>query len=181
MNARRRREAREKTEEQRNEQHEEELRQAAMEKLLADKPSLGNEPIYQGKPLSVWVIKAGKIEEFNGAPEDAVAAIRAIGPKAVPFLLEWMPQPGAETPAEGFPDWDAVGIAWWALGNEGKSAIPPLAHMISLPRHGMDDYSVWTESAKAISYLGPDAIVPMLMVATNMEWATRVVGGAPQF
>ncbi|HEV2434559.1 MAG TPA: HEAT repeat domain-containing protein [Verrucomicrobiae bacterium] len=162
------REARAKADEQRERQQAEEMRQAAMKKLLAENPSLGQEPVYQGKPLSAWVIKVGQIEKYNGAPEDAVAAIRAIGPKAVPFLLEWMPHPGAEKPVEGAPGWDDVDIAWWALGSEGKSAIPTLAHLISRPRRTVDDYSVWTESARAISYLGPGAIVPMLTVATNM-------------
>lgn len=144
-----------------------EARRAAMKRLLAEKPSLGKEPVYQGKPLSSWVDKVGEIERYNGAPEDAVAAIRAIGPKAVPFLLEWMPHPGAEHPVEGYPH--DLEFAWWALGADGKSAIPALARIINRPRHTMDDYSVWTESAKAISYLGPDAIVPMLTVATNMQ------------
>jgi hypothetical protein len=127
------------------------------------------QPVYQGKPLSYWVIKVGQIEEYNGAPADAVEAIRVIGPKAVPFLLRWMPHPGAERPVEGAPEWDAVEIAWWALGSDGKSAIPVLAHIINQPQRTMDDYSVWTENAKAISYLGPDAIVPMLTAVTNMQ------------
>jgi hypothetical protein len=143
-------------------------RQAAMKRLLAEKPSLGPEPVYQGKPLSVWVIKAGQVERYNGAPEDAVAAIRAIGAKAVPFLLEWMPHPGAEQPVEGFPDWDGLEIAWWSLGRDAQSAIPTLVRTLRSTKHSMDDYSVWTENAKAISYLGPEAIVPMLTLATNM-------------
>lgn len=136
---------------------------------LSSRIALREEPFYEGKPLSFWVKKVGQIEEYNGAPEDAVAAIRAIGPRAVPFLLEWTPHPGAERPVEGYPSWTDVEIAWWALGNEGRSAIPTLARLISKPRRNMHDYSVWTESAKAISYLGPDAIVPMLTVATNMQ------------
>lgn len=143
-------------------------RQAAMKQLLAKKPALGQEPVYQGIPLSSWVDKVGQIEEYNGAPADAVAAIRAIGSNAVPFLLEWMPHPGAVKPVEGFPDWSDVNISWWALGEQGKSAIPVLARNINQPRHTMDDYSVWTESAKAISFLGPDAIEPMLNAATNL-------------
>ena len=162
------REAAAQAEEQRNEQRAEELRQAAMKKLLAKKPSLGKEPVYQGKSLSSWVDRVGQIERYNGAPEDAVAAIRAIGSNAVPFLLEWMPHPGAEKPVEGFPDWSDVEIAWWALGTKGEAAIPELARIINRPQHSMDDYSVWTENAKAISYLGPEAIVPMLTAATNM-------------
>jgi hypothetical protein len=129
------------------------------------------EPAYQGKPLRYWVTKVGKIEEYHGAPEDAVAAIRAIGAKAVPFLLDWMPRPETlhQDRASGTPGWDDVEIAWWALGTNGQSAIPTLARIISRPTRGMDDYSVWTESAKAISYLGPDAIGPMLTAATNMQ------------
>jgi hypothetical protein len=155
-------EAREKAAEMEGEQ----LRQAAMKKFLADNRSLGEEPVYQGKPLSVWVVKLGS-DELHGAPKDAIAAIRVIGPKAVPFLLAWMPHPDAKRPVEGLPDWSDVEIAWWALGTDGKSAIPALARLINRPQHTMDDYSVWTESAKAISYLGPDAIVPMLAAATN--------------
>ena len=144
------RKAEAEVEEQQNRQEAEQSRQTAMKLLLAEKPSLGEEPVYQGKPLSLWVVKAGQIEEYHDAPADAVAAIRAIGTNAVPFLLEWMPHPGVERPVEGFPDWDGVQIAWWALGSQGKSAIPALARVISLPRHTMDDYSGWTESAKAI-------------------------------
>ena len=145
------------------------------------------EPLYQGKTLSYWVTRAGRVEEYNGAPEDAVAAIRAIGPNAVPFLLEWMPHRKPQRPvfAERFsqlfsrwfsnpntkqgPSWDCVEIAWWALGSDGRTAIPTLARIMNQPRRTMDDYSVWTESAEAISYLGPDAIIPMLTVATNMH------------
>ncbi|MGC3958839.1 MAG: HEAT repeat domain-containing protein, partial [Verrucomicrobiota bacterium] len=57
----------------------------------------------------------------------------------------------------------------WALGEKGKSAIPRLARNISKPWQSMDDYSVWTVSAKVISYLGPEAIVPMLTAATNLQ------------
>jgi len=145
------------------------------------------EPVYQGKPLSYWVTRLGS-DELRGAPKDAVAAIRAIGPKAVPFLLEWMPHSQPRRPAwmarvwqwcserlhlsqneEQTPTSDCVEVAWWALGTEGKSAIPTLARVITQPLGTMDDYSVWTDSAKAISYLGPDAIVPMLTAATNMQ------------
>jgi hypothetical protein len=129
------------------------------------------EPIYQGRPLRYWVIKAGQIEEYNGVPPDAAAAIRAIGSNAVPFLLKWMPRPEMlhQEKESGVPGWDDLEFAWWALGSDGRSAIPVLARIINHPRTSRDDYSVWTESAKAISYLGSDAIVPMLTAATNMH------------
>jgi hypothetical protein len=55
------------------------------------------------------------------------------------------------------------------LGSEGKSAIPALTRVINKPLGTMNDDSAWTASAKAISFLGPDAIVPMLTAATNMQ------------
>jgi hypothetical protein len=159
--------------------------------LLATVVLVGHreEPVYQGKPLSYWVTQLGS-DEIHGAPKEAVAAIRAIGPKAVPFLMEWMPHRQPLRPAWMIRVWEwcmerlhvspqqeekeapsshCVEIAWWALGNEGKSAIPALARVINQPPATADDYSAWTHSAKAISYLGPDAIVPMLTAATNMQ------------
>jgi hypothetical protein len=148
------------------------------------------EPVYQGKPLSYWVTRLGS-DELHGAPQDAVAAIRAIGPKAVPYLLDWMPHTQPRRPPwfqrswqwcvawfhprptqkeKEPPDSLCIEIAWWALGTEGKSAIPYLARVINQPRAmSMDNYSAWTISAKAISHLGPDAISPMLIAATNMQ------------
>jgi hypothetical protein len=162
------REAEAEAERKAEEQRAQEARRSAMKALLASKPALGKEPAHGGIPLSSWVDKVGQIERYNGAPEDAVAAIRAIGSNAVPFLLEWMPHSGAEEPVEGFPNSSDISIAWWALGEQGKSAIPTLARIINKPQRSRDDYSVWTESAEAISYLGPDAIDPMLRAATNM-------------
>jgi hypothetical protein len=161
-------EARARDDEQREKQSAEKAREAAMKKLLRDKPSLGKEPVHQGKPLSWWVFRLGE-DELHGAPPEAVEAVRAVGAKAVPFLLEWMPHPGAERPVEGYPDWSDVESGWWALGEKGETAIPGLARIISKPHETMDGYSVWTESAKAISYLGPKAIGPMLSAATNMQ------------
>ena len=128
------------------------------------------EPVYQGKPLSYWVIRAGDIG-LNGAHQDAIEAIRAIGSNAVPFLLDWMPH-YETTRRSGLSEVQASGgidIAWWALGTEGRSAIPHLASILNQPQRTRDDYSVWTKSAIAISYLGPEAITPMLTAATNMQ------------
>jgi hypothetical protein len=135
------------------------------------------------------VTTVGRIEDSadNAVPTNAITAIRAISPKAVPFLLEWMPHRMPQRPVfvdrfldfvprrflkpkpKNAPSWDCVETAWRALGSEGKAAIPTLAHIINQPERTMDDYSAWTDSAKALSYLGPDAIIPMLKVATNMR------------
>jgi HEAT repeat protein len=147
------------------------------------------EPVYQGKPLSYWVTRLGS-DELHGARKDAVEAIRAIGPKAVPYLLEWMPHGQPRRPPWLERSWQwclgwlhlraaqkqkeapgsfCIECAWWALGTEGKSAIPSLARVINQPPRAMHNYSAWTASATAISYLGPDAIAPMLAAATNMQ------------
>jgi len=144
-------------------------REAAMKKLLAAKPSLGKEPVHKGKPLSSWVDQVGGDEWLNDATQEAVEAIHAIGAKAVPFLLEWMPHPGAEEPVDGYPNSSNIESAWAVLGSVGKAAIPELARNLSRPQKRMKDYSAWTASAKAISYLGPEAIDPMLRAATNMQ------------
>jgi len=128
------------------------------------------QPVYQGKPLSYWVIKAEEID-LDGAPKDAIEAIRVIGSNAVPFLLDWMPrrEKRHQERSSDTPEGHGLEVAWWALGSDGKWAIPVLAGIINQPQRTMDDYSVWTESAKAISYLGPDAIAPMLTAVTNMQ------------
>lgn len=127
------------------------------------------EPTYQGEPLSYWLKKLqDQIYKGEGTPDDAAEAIRAIGPNAIPFLLNWMPHPRnlrPDTPIEPME----TEFAWEILGTNGKSAIPVLAALINQPQITRDDYSVWTACAKAISFLGPDAIIPILTAATNLH------------
>src|SRR5690349_9969604 len=56
-----------------------------------------NQPVYEGKTLSAWVNElqlngVRSSEEYEDS-DAAVEALRAIGEKAVPFLLEWLLQP----------------------------------------------------------------------------------------
>src|SRR5690349_389046 len=45
------------------------------------------EPVYQGKPLSEWVLEN---RLSYGMSENQEAAIRAIGTNSLPFLIKWM-------------------------------------------------------------------------------------------
>jgi HEAT repeat protein len=76
---------------------------------------------------------------------------------------------GSATAADGSRTGACPARPEWALGTNGRSAVPALARIINQPQRTIDDYSVWTQSAKAISYLGPDAIGPMLTAATNLQ------------
>ena len=96
------------------------------------------------------------------------AAPSGLGRPVLAVVLGTAPHT-SKAKGEEDPDSFCVEIAWWALGSEGKSAVPVLARVINQPLGIMDDYSAWTDSAKAISYLGPDAIAPMLTAATNMQ------------
>jgi len=50
------------------------------------------EPVYQGKELSDWARQFGTNNWWTNqaAAREAERAIRAVGPEAIPFLLDWM-------------------------------------------------------------------------------------------
>src|SRR5436305_3576266 len=91
----------------------------------ADKPDTSLEPTYKGQPLSHWIkiLNGGwlssrwwpEINEIEGGAE-AEQAIEHIGPSAVPFLLQRIPERGSM-------------IAFRILGPAAKSAIPELVTM----------------------------------------------------
>ncbi len=50
-----------------------------------------SEPVYRGKPLSAWLDDRRATQEGPVILiDEAVAAVRALGPEAVPKLLEWL-------------------------------------------------------------------------------------------
>ncbi|HZV37006.1 MAG TPA: hypothetical protein VFB72_20685, partial [Verrucomicrobiae bacterium] len=53
---------------------------------------LQREPSYAGEPLSRWMdaLGRGEIEVNNTAPQKAILEI---GPRAIPFLVEWLKPP----------------------------------------------------------------------------------------
>jgi hypothetical protein len=48
------------------------------------------EPEYHGRKLRSWLESYYWVQSTNGSADEQVAAIRAIGPAAVPTLLRWM-------------------------------------------------------------------------------------------
>lgn len=110
------------------------------------------EPVYKGKPLSSWVVQLRDYESDSGfhppTDSEAVQAIRAIGPRAVPHLLRWLPKPEATeskltrlyiklsqvpvirkvffgTPRPSPNPYEVV-LAFRVLGRRAKGAIPEL-------------------------------------------------------
>src|SRR5437762_8030904 len=118
--------------------------------------SPGEEPLYQGKTLSYWVTRAGRVEEYNGAPEDAVAAIRAIGPNAVPFRL-------IKTLNDS--DWETRGGALTGLGkirNRPETVVP-----LIVPYLFNNNSVIQRSAAYALRDLGSEAGFSALLRASN--------------
>jgi HEAT repeat protein len=95
---------------------------------------------------------------------EAMNAVRAIGPAAVPYLLKWIQPPCVDSILPG----GAV-ESFKVLGPQAKSAIPRLARILNQPRGSLDDHSARSMAAEALSHLGPEAIPEMLAAATNLQ------------
>jgi hypothetical protein len=142
-----------------------------------------SEPTYQSQTLSHWVMALGETQVWGGDPA-ATQAIRQIGARAVPHLLKWTEYetPGWRKTVDAFCrgrpglEWiqDAdvqrrrrAAAAWSALellGPEAKEAIPTLIRRLNGP--GADGAS---RAATVLSYLGPDALPPLLAALTNHD------------
>jgi HEAT repeat protein len=110
-------------------------------------------------------------ESLEGGPSaeaaEAIAAVRAIGPAAIPFLLKWIQPPCVDSTLPG----GAV-ESFKALGPVAKSAIPELAKILekaSKARSSMDDYSSVHDAAAVLSFLGPESVPVLLTAATNLH------------
>jgi HEAT repeat protein len=120
---------------------------------------LGKEPIYNGRPLSEWAMMTtdGSLDEPSDRALEAIKAVQAIGPVAIPFLLKWIQPPISDSRMPG----GAVG-AFKALGPQAKPAIPKLAEIVN--KRG---FTGAYDAVEALSYLGPEAIPFLLAAATN--------------
>jgi HEAT repeat protein len=162
--------------------------------LLALRPTEPSEPIYQGKPLSVW------LKEGYGSPPLAPAsvsaaenALRALGTNALPFLTTMAAS--RDSPLKtGLihlarkQHFFKVNItraderrgyamsAFHFLRADAKSAIPALIKPLN------DG-----ESAEAVAFIladiGPDGLGPLTNALTNSDWKVRasVVIGLGRF
>src|SRR5436190_17218266 len=110
-----------------------------------------HEPRWQGRSLSSWLVDLAP-DKPQGTRIAAATAVRALGTNAVPFLLDWMREPEVE------PRWKLRLQAWLsrqslvkvkfelagdrrrksvlafeALGDTGRSAVPELAQLLCDP------------------------------------------------
>jgi HEAT repeat protein len=108
-------------------------------------------------------------EDIGGGPSaqarQAAEAVRAIGAaKAIPFLVRWIQPPWDESTIPGGAE-----QCFQLFGPEAKAAIPQLAKILSRPANAMDEMSGQMSAAKALSYLGSDAVPVLLNAATNFQ------------
>jgi HEAT repeat protein len=114
------------------------------------------EPVYQGKPLHVWL---KGFDANQGSPEyiAAQSAIRQIGTNALPFLIDYLHRKDLPFPRQ------------WII-------LKAKLHLL----HGEVDYAVFwhRRAAQACGALGPEAVVafPAMTEAMNDPGAASDVG-----
>lgn len=149
---------------------------------------LGPQPSYHEQPLHYWVQNLVQGNELvQRAGPEAAEAVKQIGPAAVPFLLDWMPQPiHHQTKLEELlrripfvktlidrphsqkkPPVDSQGVlfAFFVLGTNARSALPFLAQRLG-PKQ---DHDSWDAAREVIPWIGPDALPVILTAVTNLQ------------
>jgi len=123
----------------------------------------GGEPEYEGKALSNWVMMTQ-----GGAPEsrsEAERALEAIGVETVvPFLVRWIKPPWTNSVMPG-----AAVDSFRVFGPAARSAIPELTKILDREPDTIDDVSAQIDAAKALSYLGRDAVPVLLSAAERFK------------
>lgn len=155
---------------------------------LTTRDDSGDEPMFQGRPLSQWLIFCSDREVRNRSKSQA--AVRAIGTNAIPALIDWMHyEPFAWQIAldariagsSGYPEiaikilspfrydqrkWGRAGIAEYGfqtLGPAGASAAPQLAAIMdrtTSPR-------VASHAANSLAYIGQAGVAPLAQAISN--------------
>ncbi len=146
-----------------------------------------HEPVYQGRPLSYWLDRQFQTGSYDlpGHPADATNAVRAIGARALPLLLDWtatgdsigrraLSELAREYRFLHLPSREGrMEMAIWAfrvLGPEAEPAVPSLARLL---RHR--NASVRIAAAQALATLGPvarDAVPALLSAVVNSGGVT---------
>jgi hypothetical protein len=137
------------------------------------------EPVYEGKPLSQWLIQNDPANN-TAARNEAFSALEHIGTNAIPTLLQMMrahdspskaklltwaeqhPLPGIDyTSADEIHDRAQRGFS--VLGYEAVSAVPELIKILDHSASWQTEYRV----AEELGYVGPGAkaAVPSLLRA----------------
>ena len=89
-------------------------------------------PIYEGKGLSAWLADESRdrwVVNGIGLTDAAVVAVRAIGPKAIPYLLATLESSGSTSNSIMKRHRAATGFR--ALGSEAQPAYSKLVGLVS--------------------------------------------------
>jgi len=107
---------------------------------------LSLEPKYEGQTLSYWM-DHWYLNPWGGTVNaEAQAAVKSMGVKAVPYLVDWIGRPYNSYPGLNYPDRALKGFE--VLGPVAKPAVPKLIKMI-----GRGDYPI-----RALLCIGADAV-----------------------
>jgi HEAT repeat protein len=134
--------------------------------------SQGQEPSYQGKPLSRWADDM-TLDHSKAVRDQAQEAIRQIGTNAIPFLLEEL-RALAEINLTNYntPEWQdrryRIHTAFAALGPIAEPAIPSLTDLMN------GSSSATACAAYALAEIGPKGVIPLVKTLTNGSLEIRI-------
>jgi hypothetical protein len=113
-------------------------------------PVVMSEPVYQGKPVGEWLKLLGSEEE--AARQEAVEALRRMGPAVVPDLVRALRD-------EAWQVRNQAAVALGAIGPEAKDAVPALGEVLQ-----EEDKYLRSQGAAALGKIGREAgaAVPIL-------------------
>jgi hypothetical protein len=148
------------------------------------------EPEYEGKKLSEWVVEFSTNASPAGKSR-AEQAVRHIGTNALPYLLTWIRYEAplrttalheaivvarqtlnaAWNPSDKQYRAEGALVAFSALGQEAKGAIPELVRIFNDPK---TKPQTAVRAVLALGNLGKDALPPLLKVLNDPDWRKRL-------
>jgi hypothetical protein len=154
------------------------------------------EPSYQGKSLSQWLGLANEQQDLTDEQTKAPAqefdtAIRAMGTKTIPFLLDWIRYEKSswrkDLDRRDFPSWapkwlshdkkeglaEGAEAAFHALGHQAEAAVPGLARILNDLRAHLSAM----RAISALSDIGPGGFLPTVFAMTNQNWRVLLESG----
>lgn len=112
--------------------------------------SLSLEPTYEGHTFTYWMHQWGDYPWGGAGNVETTVALQSMGPKAAPYLVQWIKIPPTEGLNFNFPEYALKGFE--VLGPVAKPAVPGLIKIIGLNR----DYP-----ERALLCIGRDAVPPL--------------------
>jgi HEAT repeat protein len=158
---------------------------AALAAVVTHSPRHSNEPQFQGKPLTYWLLASTRIQDFEAAHE----ALAQIGTNALPFLLKRMqyesphwrtrlqrtgPRPLQQLIYLALGDEDrllaeASADAFKPIGPKAAVAIPELITLLS----NTNTPQTAGRAMRALSHLGTNGLPPLISLINNPQSSYR--------